>query len=82
MKTLYLGCTEFRHQQIGINAVVNARAGLQCLNNPTIEDVEMLRDARKVREKLASRTRFYQFNSKAFRRNLWRLGHLISSYEP
>lgn len=75
---LYLGCTAARHAQIGINAVVNARAGRQSLNDMTMAEVEMMRDAIKVRQHRASRVIIHQFNSRPFRR---RLSHLVSSYE-
>jgi hypothetical protein len=80
MKHLYLGCTAFRHAQIGVNAIVNARAGRQHLNDLTIEDVEMQRDARNIRARIEKRVRFYQFNSRHFRRRMAQLKHLLSNY--
>jgi hypothetical protein len=77
---LYLGCTKFRHEQIGIHAIVNARAGNQYLNSRTDEDIEMIRDARKIQDKLNNRIRFYQFNSKHFRKAK-QVQHLIDQYE-
>lgn len=77
---LYLGCTSHRHKQLGVNAVVNARAGLQHLNDLSIEDIEMQRDARKIQDHIRTRVRFYQFNSRFFRRHQARLQHLVSSY--
>lgn len=77
---LNLGCTAFRHKQIGIHAVINARAGRQDLNNRSDEEIEMRRDAEKIRQKLESRIRFYQFNSKAFRKAP-QVQHLLSSYD-
>jgi len=76
---LYLGCTKFRHEQIGIHAVVNARAGMQYLNSQTDEDIELIRDSRKIKDKLQSRIRFYQFNSKHFRKAK-QVQHLLSHY--
>lgn len=78
---LYLGCTKTRHAQIGVHAIVNARAGLQCLNDLTQEDIEIRRDADKIRKRIENRIRFYQFNSKFFRRHQSRFQHLISSYD-
>ena len=75
---LNIGCTVERHRQIGVNAVVNARAGRQDLNDVTIEDVEMMRDAIKIRQRLESRIAIHQFNSKFARRNIERLAHLLS----
>lgn len=69
---LNIGCTLARHKQIGINAVVNARAGRQDLNDLTIEDIELRRDAQKIRQYREERVIIHQFNSKAVRRNLHR----------
>lgn len=77
---LDIGCTAARHEQIGINAVVNARAGLQHLNRQTIEDVELMRDAMKIKNRLENRVRFYQVNSRFWRRHQKRIAHLISDY--
>lgn len=71
---LDLGCTEFRHSQIGINAIVNARAGLQHLNDFTHNEIELRRDARKVQEHSTNRVIIRQFNSKQCAK---RLQHLI-----
>jgi hypothetical protein len=76
-KILNLGCTAFRHKQIGIHAVINARAGRQDLNDLTTEDIEMRRDARKILDRVNNRVRFYQFNSKHFRKAA-QLQHLLS----
>lgn len=73
-----LGCTVARHQAIGIHAVVNARAGRQDLNDLTIEDIELMRDDRKITDWREQRISIHQFNSKFFRRNLGRVAHLIS----
>ena len=80
-KTLYLGCTQHRHAQIGIHAIVNARAGRQDLNDHSQEDIELMRDARKVRDRIQSRVRIEQFNSRFMRRNHHRVAHLVSSRE-
>jgi hypothetical protein len=77
-KTLNLGCTVARHAQIGVDAIVNARAGLQALNDLSQEDIELMRDAGKIRDRIESRVRFYQFNSRFCRRHQSRLQHLIS----
>jgi hypothetical protein len=66
---LHMGCTKEQHAQIGIDAVVNARGGQQWRNQPDTEEVEMSRDANKVRDWLRNRVRIYQFNSKHFRRS-------------
>lgn len=76
---LNLGCTKLRHKQIGVHAAINARAGRQHLNDLSIEDIEMIRDARKIKDKLSSRIRFYQFNSKHFRKAA-QVQHLLSNY--
>lgn len=81
MNKLYLGCTVARHQQIGIDAVINARGGLQHLNDKTNDDWNLYRDARNIRDRLTNRVRFYQFNSKFCRRNHTRLAHLLSRYD-
>lgn len=81
MKSLYLGCTKFRHDQLGVNAVINARAGRQDLNDKGQEQIEMERDAQKIQDRLQRRIRFYQFNSIFFRRHQSRLAHLLSSYD-
>lgn len=62
-KPLYIGCTLARHQRLGVHAVVNARGGEQWRNDDTREEVEMLRDARAVRDRLASRVSFYHFSA-------------------
>lgn len=43
---LVLGCTIGRHYQIGIHAAVNARAGLQYLNDYSMQDAELWLDYR------------------------------------
>lgn len=78
-KTIDIGCTAARHKQIGIHAVINARGGMQHLNDLSLNDIEMQRDARKIRDKVNSRVRFYQFNSKHFRK-AHQVQHLLSSY--
>jgi hypothetical protein len=78
-KVLNLGCTKFRHDQIGIHAVINARGGNQHLNNRTTEDIELQRDARNIQDYKTKRIRFYQFNSKHLRKAS-DVQHLLSSY--
>lgn len=80
-KTLYLGCTLERHKQLGAHAAINARGGEMWRNGTSREETEMQRDARKIRDRLNARVRFYQFNSKFFRRHQARLSHLLSTYE-
>jgi predicted GIY-YIG superfamily endonuclease len=77
-KSLYLGCTIDTHKRLGAHAPVNARAGEQWRNMDTLEETEMKRDARKIADRVKSRVRFYQFNSRFFRRHQARLQHLIS----
>ena len=67
-RKLFLGCTLARHQRLGIHAVINARAGQQWRNFDTIQDIEMQRDARRLRDWLSLRIRFYRFGSRCFRR--------------
>jgi hypothetical protein len=78
---LRLGCTKFRHQQLGIHAVINARAGRQDLNDLTIEDIELWRDGQKIKQYREERVAIHQFNSRFARRNKARLAHLISELE-
>ncbi len=80
MQKLNIGCTVARHRRIGINAVVNARGGMQHLNDLTLEEIEMQRDANKIRDKRLSRVRFYQFNSRHFRKAK-QVQHLLSHYD-
>lgn len=80
MKTLNLGCTRHRYKQIGIDAIINARGGLQHLNDLFLDDIEMMRDSIAIRRRISERVRFYGFDSKAFRRNQTRLAHLVSDY--
>jgi hypothetical protein len=77
---LNIGCTAARHAKLGIHAVINARGGMQHLNSQTIEDIEMIRDARKIQGWKDRRVCFYQFNSKHFRKAK-QVQHLLSSYE-
>lgn len=76
-----IGCTLYRHQMLGVNATVNARGGMQQLNDLTQEDIELQRDARKIRDCKTSRICFYQFSSRFCRKHQNRLQHLLSSYE-
>lgn len=78
---LDLACTLARHRQLGAHAAVNARAGEQWRNFTTLDETEQMRDARKVRARIAERVRFYQFNSRFFRRHAARFSHLISRYD-
>jgi len=80
MDHLYLGCTKARHAEIGIHAVINARGSRQDLNDLTPEDIELMRDADHIHNRIGNRVRFYQFNSRFFRRNQSKLQHLLSSY--
>jgi hypothetical protein len=78
---LYIGCTKARHKELGIHAVVNARGGMQHLNDhplDTPQEMEMWRDAWKVIERRHLRVAIHQFNSRWFRR---RLAHLITPYD-
>jgi hypothetical protein len=69
-----------QHRQIGfIDAIVNARGGNQHLNNlDDIEQIEMRRDAAKVRDWQEKRITIRQFNSKTFRRS--RLAYLAVGF--
>ena len=78
---LNIGCTVARHNAIGVDAVINARAGLQALNDLTQEDIDLRRDAQRIRDRLERRVRLYQVNSRFFRRHQNRIAHLISRYE-
>lgn len=75
---LALGCTLATHQRLGIHAVVNARGGLQSLNSQSLEEIEIVRDARAIRDCQLNRTRFYQFGSRCFRRRMREVGHLLA----
>lgn len=79
-KYLYLGCTLARHKQIGIDAVINARGGLQHLNDRSIEEIKLMRDGIKIKQKKEFRVAIHQFNSKFCRRNQSKLNHLISDW--
>lgn len=74
-----LGCTWARHQRIGIDVVVNARGGLQHLNDDSIEEIELRRDAQKIRDWFSGRVTIHQFNSRYLRsRNIERVKHLLA----
>lgn len=77
---LYIGCTKARHERLGIVAVINARGGLQHLNDLTQDDIELQRDAQAIKAGLSDRVRFYSVHSKFFRRHVGRIAHLMSSY--
>ena len=81
MEPLNMGCTLARHQAIGIDAVVNARGGETWRNDLTLEEIELRRDGRKIKDWQFGRVRFYQVNSRFFRRHLERIEHLLSHYE-
>ena len=78
---IYLGCTRWKHEKIGINAVVNARAGQQILNDDTHEDTRLMRDALAIHAKLSHRIRWYGPQSAFFRRHRTRIEHLIDRYD-
>lgn len=78
---LYIGCTAARHAAIGVDAVINARAGRQDLNDLTQQDIEMRRDAAGVRGYLEHRIRWYGPNSRTLRRQRHRLEHLIAHHD-
>mgnify|MGYP000323631263 CR=1 FL=1 len=81
MKRLNLGCTALVHEAIGIHAVVNARGGQQHLNQPTQEDIELMRDGRKIKDKVQHRIVMRQVNSRFFRRHQHRIEHLLSDWD-
>lgn len=71
MKPLRLGLTSAQHARMShpIDAVVNARGGQLHLNDfDVIEEIEMQRDANKVRDYLQHRHTIRQFNSRHFRK--------------
>jgi len=78
---LHIGCTAERHRRIGIDVVVNARAGLQRLNDLTLDEIELERDGRAIKDRVQRRIRMYQVSSKFFRRHRNRIAHLLSSYD-
>ena len=78
---LQLGCTAARHCMIGIDAVVNARAGLQHLNDLSLDDIELRRNGYAIKNRLQRRVRMYRVSSKFFRRHLDRIAHLLSRYD-
>lgn len=72
MKPLRLGLTKQQHASMRhpIDAIVNARGGLHHLNDFDVqEEIEMQRDANKVRDYLSRRVTIHQFNSRHFRRS-------------
>ena len=81
IKKLYLACTVETHLRLGVHAPINARAGEHWRNWESQEETERKRDARKIRERITARVRFYQFNSKFFRRHQERFTHLISTHD-
>ena len=78
-RKLVIGCTVERHRQIGIHAVVNARGGNQHLNDQSMEDIELMRDARNLEAWRTGRVRFYGFNSRFCRKHIGRLAHTLST---
>lgn len=78
---LQLGCTAARHHRLGIDVVVNARAGLQHLNDVTLDEIELERDGRALKDRVQRRIRMYQVCSRFFRRprNYARIAHLIAT---
>jgi len=78
---LYIGCTLARHNQIGIDAVINARGKEQWRNDETLDEIELRRDGQAIRNHLTDRIRFYQVNSKFFRRHFKQINHMIASYD-
>ncbi len=58
--------------------IEHARAGRQDLNDLTLDEHEMRRDARAIRDRTERRVRFYQFGSRFFRRHRERLTHLLA----
>jgi len=78
MKSLYLGCARARRREIGIDAVINARGGLQDLNDLTEDDRALRRDAAGIRGCVERRVRWYGPESKFFRRHRARIQHLIA----
>jgi hypothetical protein len=75
---LRLGCTKARHDALGIHAVINARAGLQQLNDLTLDDIELYRDGQGIKDYQQRRIRWYGPHSKFFRRHRARIEHLIA----
>lgn len=78
---LDIGCTAARHAKLGVHATINARAGLQHLNDQSLDEIEMHRDARAIKAYITRRVRFYQVCSRFFRRHQARIQHLIASYD-
>lgn len=77
---LQLGCTAARHRRLGIDVVINARAGLQHLNDVALDEIELERDGRAIKDRVQRRVRMYQVCSRFFRRprNYARIAHLIA----
>lgn len=80
-KKLYLACAVSQHLHLGAHAPINARAGEHWRNWESQEETERKRDARKIKDRITSRVRFYQLNSKFFRKHRARFKHLISTYD-
>jgi hypothetical protein len=75
---LNIGCTIDKARQLGIDAIVNARAGLQRLNSDTMDDIELYRDGQGIKDYQQRRIRWYGPHSKFFRRHRARIEHLIA----
>jgi hypothetical protein len=67
---LRVGCTIAHHRLIGVHIQINARAGELWRNDDSLDEIEMKRDAEKVRRWRAHRIAFYQFASRWFRKHL------------
>lgn len=76
-----IGCTADRHRTIGVDAVVNARAGEQWRNDLTQDEIELRRDGTAIKDHLTKRIRFYQVHSKFFRKHHGRIEHLLAHYD-
>ena len=75
-KRLYLGCTKFRHAQLGVHAVINARSGRPDLNDRSPDEIELYRDAEFIRRPNGG---FWRGPcSRFFRRHRDRIAHTIS----
>jgi hypothetical protein len=78
---LNIGTNIDNARRIGIDAIVNARAGLQHLNRSTLDDIELYRDGQGIKDYQQRRIRWYGPHSKFFRRHRDRIEHLIASYD-
>lgn len=78
---LDIGCTKAWHQKIGIDAVINARGNQQWRNQMTMDNIELMRDGQRIRDKLDRRIRMYQVCSRFFRKHQGRIEHLFDNYD-